>query len=469
MANIIAEFDAQKLLIGAGFFDAKIRALIADHLDESDWIGKPYRELLACQQSGTKLLPGTLSKEADDLYTEISAQLLGNPDTKQVLNAIARMQDRTAVRRLHMTMTGQIQSINAGATSEDISKALLSEIVSTAQTVAIKHSFTGVDIVSDGQKLHESWESGDPYVGLKPTYIKEIDDKLGGLVPGTVAVIGGRPSQCKTAAALQIFRNTVLKAKSDGRDSVSVFVSLDATHTTLGFRMASSMSGVNMDDVRLKKATPNDRDRFWDEHAKMADWPMVIKDMPEPTAQDILNSIEIEAAGHKDGIDLIVIDFIELMSSKGSNETAMVSNIIIGTKVIAKHFDCPVLALSQLSRAVEQRPDRMPEKYDLRQSGMIEAVAEQVCLCYYPDGMRSDVMRQRGTWPHAEIGRRHEELAALGGNFLFKIEKNKERRSGLSVILRFVPEFMRFEGPIRQQSERKQSTFAAHTAKDDLV
>jgi replicative DNA helicase len=469
MTNVIADFDAQKLLAGAGFFDSQIRALIADLLPDPHWVGKAYRELIACMLSDTKLLPSELSKEANQLYTEISAQLLGKPDIEQVLDAIKRMKDRTAVRRLDMTMKSQIQAVSAGATADEIGKVLLTEIVSSAKTIATKNTFTARDVVSAGQKLRESWESGDPYAGLKPTYIKELDEKLGGFVPGAVTVFGGRPSQGKTAMALQIFRNTVLKAKNDGRDSVSVFVSLDATHTTLGFRMASSISSVNMDDVRLKRASPNERERFWDEHAKMDNWPMVIKDMPQPTSQEVLNSIEIEAAGHKDGVDLIVIDFIELMSGKGSNETAMVSNIIIGTKVIAKHFNCPVLALSQLSRKVEELPDKMPEKYHLRQSGMIEAIAEQVCLCYYPEGYRSEVDIMRDQWPNEMLHKQYKGLAALGGNFLLKVEKNKERRSGLSVILKFVPEFMRFEGPSKEQKPLQQATYAAHTAKEDLV
>jgi replicative DNA helicase len=468
--TLIADLDAQGGLISAALKDRKIRSLVLSRLTEQDIQGVD-RHLFRVVTSGSKILPGVLPKEADERLQKVESTLMVMPEMDDVQKWLRSIEEKTALRKQRELLLRGLESIDQGARAEDVSASLLSGMASLMTKINLQTTYTAADVVSAGRAQVDQWLAGDPFAGLVPTYIKPLDDALGGLVPGHVTTIGARPSMAKTVLGLQIMRNTALKIISDKRDAICVFVSLDMTPTMLGFRIASSLSGVNWKDIRTKSASADDTASWLRHHDALKDWPIVIKKMPAPTAGQVMNSIEMEAAGHKDGVALIVVDFIEMMTGEGSNETAQVGNIMKGIKVIAERFNCPVVALSQLSREVEKTSHRTPEKQHLRQSGMIEAVSEQVILLYYPAGYQTKVQAQRGEWPNKELRERAEGLAKLGANYLAKIEKNRDDEAGIGVPLLFEPKYTRFGPPcLTGSTETKKPTgtsFSSHTAKDE--
>lgn len=446
----IADFDAQGGLISAALKNKQIRALVLSRLTENDIEGVD-RDLFRVVASGSKMLPGVLTKEADERLFKIEASLMVMPDMNDVQKWIRSVEDKTALRKQRGLLLRQIEAIDSGATAEVVSSATLSGMAGLMSRINMQTTYTAAEAVDLGQVLVDQWLAGDPFAGLVPTYIEALDRELGGLVPGQVTTVGARPGMAKTSLALQIMRNTALKIVADKRDAVCVFVSLDMTPTMLCFRMASSMSGVNWKDVRQKKASKAETEAWLKAYHEIKSWPVVIKKMPAPTPAQLMNTLELEAAGHKDGIALIIVDFIELMSAEGSNETAQVSNIMKGLKVNAERFSCPLVALSQLSRDVEKTSDRMPEKRYLRQSGMIEAVSEQILLLYYPAGYQTRIQASQGKWPNDALRRQAEELERKGANYLIMIEKNRDDEAGIGVPLLFEPKYTRFGAPDPKQ------------------
>lgn len=444
--NPLHDLDAQGGLISTSLKNKQIRALVLSRLSESDIDGVD-RELFRVVASGSKMLPGMLTKEADARLCHLEASLLSMPDLAEIKKWITSVEDKTALRKQRALLLDQLTAIDKGATADTVSSATVSGMAGLMSRINMQTSYTMADAVSLGRSTVDRWLGGDPFAGLVPTYIKELDDVLGGLVPGQVTTIGGRPSTAKTTLALQITRNNVLKILADKRDAVCVFVSLEMTPATITFRLASSISGVNWKDLRKKMTTKVETEAWLRAHDSIRGWPMVIKKMAAPTPAQVMTAIELEAAAHKDGVALIVVDFIELMSGEGSNETAQVSFIMKGLKTIAERFSCPLLNLSQLSRDVEKRADRMPETQDLRQSGMIEAVSEQIMLLCYPGAYQTTIQASQGKWPNSKLQEQAEELGRKGANYLIMIKKNRDDDPGRGVPLLFEKIYTRFSPP----------------------
>lgn len=233
-------------------------------------------------------------------------------------------------------------------------------------------------------KIEEMAMKEDGLTGLTSGFI-DIDNKLSGLQKSDLILLAARPSMGKTALGLNIALNSALK----GNAKVGVF-SLEMSKEQLVQRLLSSLSHVDLQKIISGKLNEDD-------------WLKIVKAMGPLSETDIyiddtagISLMEMKAKCRKlkieKGLDLVVIDYLQLMQSDSPSESRQqeISSISRGLKALAKEMDCPVLALSQLSRAPELRSDHRPILSDLRESGAIEQDADVVMFLYRDEYYNQD-------------------------------------------------------------------------------
>ena len=192
-----------------------------------------------------------------------------------------------------------------------------------------------------------------------PTGLTDLDEKLGGLHKSDLIILAGRPSMGKTALASNIAFNAA-KIK-EAQEKSSVVFSLEMSSEQLSTRILSEQAKIKSDDIRRGKITEEEINRYIETSRNIYDLPLYIDETPAITISTLSN--RARRIKRLFGLDLIIVDYIQLMrSSTNKNEGRVqeISEITQGLKALAKELSVPVLALSQLSRAVEQRDDKQP-------------------------------------------------------------------------------------------------------------
>jgi replicative DNA helicase len=278
------------------------------------------------------------------------------------------------------------------------------------------------------------WEGGDIHVDTVPTGFAALDRVLGGLCRKNVTVLAARPGIGKTQLALQITRNVALRIKSLKRDAVAIVFSAEMSMEQCIIRLAQAASGVPKSVLRDNTATPEQKAQFNKALDLIRDLPILVDETPAPTTAQMFIRIAVEAMLHKDGVDLVVFDYLELAGDKGGErEEARLGEIMRGLKIIAKHFNCPVLVLSQLNRKVEERPSKRPESPDLRSSGWVEALSQQIIMLTRPDYYATETGGQL-VYQTSELRQLADRLGPNAA--IVDITKNRDDSTG-TVVLRF--------------------------------
>ena len=217
------------------------------------------------------------------------------------------------------------------------------------------------------------------------TGVMNLDFMLGGLQPGELIILAGRPSMGKSAMALNIIKHNVI----DRGKSVALY-SLEMTATSCIQRMMANMESVPIGDFKNTLIGKDEAERINNAATQISESKLSIVEENVTTVQDI--AADSRKIKRERGLDLIVIDHITLLAATGrhDNRTQEVSVITRTLKLLAKSLGIPIIALSQLSRAVEQRNNKRPIMSDLRESGSIEQDADVVMFMYrdeyyYPD------------------------------------------------------------------------------------
>ena len=250
--------------------------------------------------------------------------------------------------------------------------------------------------VSAKDALTEAWEridklhKGDGAVRGVSTGFRELDNLLSGFQPSDLIILAARPSIGKTTLAL----NFALHVAVNEKKPVGLF-SLEMSTQQLIDRLISSEAGVDL--WKLRTGQLRDADEFArvrDALEKLSTAPIFIDDSASSTALEMRAMARRLKSQH--GLGLVVVDYLQLMESskKTDNRVQEVSEFSGSLKALAKELDVPVLALSQMSRLVEQRPNQLPRLSDLRESGSIEQDADVVMFIYREDKIKKDSNRQ---------------------------------------------------------------------------
>jgi replicative DNA helicase len=258
-----------------------------------------------------------------------------------------------------------------------------------------------------------AFKNDEGIVGV-PTGLRDLDDRLGGLHNSDLIIIAGRPSMGKTALATNIAFNAAQKLQESGKKSSIAFFSLEMSSEQLSTRILAEQSRVKSNDIRRGKITDEQFDKFIETSKNISELPLYIDETPAISIAAMSNRARRIKRTH--GLDMIVVDYIQLMTGSLNNRDGRVqeiSQITQGLKAIAKELKVPVLALSQLSRAVEQRDDHKPLLSDLRESGSIEQDADVVMFVYRASYYLERKEPQPATVEHAEWQAKMSEIAHL--------------------------------------------------------
>ena len=232
-------------------------------------------------------------------------------------------------------------------------------------------------LIETFQRISHLYESGADVTGL-PTGFKDLDRLTAGLQPANLVILAARPSMGKSAFALEIASHVAVDAQRP-----CAFFSLEMSRQEVAQRLICSRGKVDAHAIRTGRLAKDDWPRLAQACGKLESAPLFVDDTPA------LSLLELRARAQtlkrrQPDLSLVVVDYLQLMTTGRSEESRLqeVSAISRGLKEIAKDLDLPIVALSQLSRAVEQRHDKRPVLSDLRESGSIEQDADVVMFLY---------------------------------------------------------------------------------------
>ncbi len=286
--------------------------------------------------------------------------------------AIERRLQQAGVSITRMALDGEILP------EEKIDQAeeLVFSVADARKTQQLEHIRESLQGTFD--EMYERFLDGKTVTGI-PTGFTAWDELTSGLQPSNLIVLAARPSMGKTAFCLSIAQNAILNREKPYR--VAIF-SLEMSTKDLCSRLLCSTAQVNAMDVRRGKVKEHEWQRVARAMSQLNDAPLYIDDTPAINPLDM--KAKCRRLQKKDGLDLVIIDYLQLMHAAGKvnnrhEEIAIISRQLKG---LAKELNIPVIALSQVSRGVEQRQDKRPSLADLRESGAIEQDADVVAFIY---------------------------------------------------------------------------------------
>ena len=247
-----------------------------------------------------------------------------------------------------------------------------------------------------------------------PTGLTDLDEKLGGLHKSDLVIIAGRPSMGKTALATNIAYNAAKTLQERGEKASVAFFSLEMSSEQLSTRILSEQARIQSNNIRRGKATEEELNRYIEVSRNIYELPLYIDETPAITISTLSN--RARRIKRLFGLNLIVVDYIQLMRTsikRFDNRVQEISEITQGLKALAKELGVPVLALSQLSRAVEQRDDKIPQLSDLRESGSIEQDADVVMFVYREEYYLEKRQPKLGSIEHAEWQSKMSDISGL--------------------------------------------------------
>ncbi len=358
-----------------------------------------------------------------------------NAITTANIEYYAKIIQEKAIKRALINAGSEIVSFGYDVNSIDASLESAQKLIFDIASKKATTDLTPVkELVLDAyEKIEYRHNHQGELLGI-PTDFYDLDVLLNGLQRSDLIILAARPAMGKTALALNIAQNVGIKAKVP----VAIF-SLEMSKQQLMQRMLCSVAEVDTQKLKTGNMQSKDWEKIVDAMNQFAQAPIYIDDTPGCTLTDIRAKCRRLKMAQND-IGLVVIDYLQLMESSNSKEDRFqaVSTISRGMKMLAKELDVPVIALSQLSRAVEGRTDKRPMLSDLRESGSIEQDADIVMFIY-----RDEYYRK------AEDGEEDEAAKAINkGESEIIIAKHRSGPVG-TVKLLFQGNITKFKNPIK--------------------
>jgi replicative DNA helicase len=241
------------------------------------------------------------------------------------------------------------------------------------------------------EQIEHLFETKSPITGIATGY-QDLDELTSGLHPGDLIIVAGRPSMGKTSFAINIAEYVAMKTSKP----IAVF-SMEMPGEQIAMRLLSSMGRINQQKLRSGRLDDADWPRLTSAVSMLSEAPLYIDDTPALSPTELRARSRRLMREHK-GLGLIVVDYLQLMQSPGTreNRATEISEISRSLKALAKELAVPMIALSQLNRSLEQRPNKRPVMSDLRESGAIEQDADLI-MFVYRDEVYNDESPDKGT------------------------------------------------------------------------
>ena len=316
------------------------------------------------------------------------------------------------------TINANLQEQNAENIIENTERSLFD----LAERGSFSQSFLKFNQALDQtiEMATQAMQNDQGIVGV-PTGLTDLDEKLGGLHKSDLIILAGRPSMGKTALATNIAYNASQNLLQRQEKSSVAFFSLEMSSEQLSTRILSEQARIKSDDIRRGKVSEEEINRYIETSRNIYNLPLYIDETPAITIATLSN--RARRIKRLFGLSLVVVDYIQLMrssSNKNDGRVQEISEITQGLKALAKELAVPVLALSQLSRAVEQRDDKKPQLSDLRESGSIEQDADVVMFVYREAYYLERKQPKLGSIEHAEWQSKMNDVNGLADIILGK-------------------------------------------------
>ncbi len=404
--------EAEQSLLGALLLDNQAFDRVADLVSADDFYRDDHRRIWrhiarlieasrpADVVTVLESIEASEDKDKTGGATYLAALAQNTPSALNIRRYAELVRERAVQRRLAQVAT-EIAEAALAPTGKDVGQLLdeaESRIFQIAESGARKdQGLMGISpvlakVFERIDHLH-SQDNPSDVTGVPSGFI-DIDRKTAGLQPGDLIIVAGRPSMGKTALALNIAEHVALHP-SVGLP-VAIF-SMEMSASQLAMRMLSSMARVDQTKLRTGRLDNDEWANLTDAIGKLNEARIHV----DETAA--LNALELRARARRmkreyGKLGLVVVDYLQLMSasSQGENRATEISEISRSLKALAKELDVPVIALSQLSRAVEQRNDRRPLMSDLRESGAIEQDADLILFIFREEVYAPEKEEARG-------------------------------------------------------------------------
>ncbi|MBQ9489537.1 MAG: replicative DNA helicase [Lachnospiraceae bacterium] len=396
------DLAAEQSVIGAMLLDANAISTAADILTGDDFYNKQYgvlfETMLELQGAGAPVDPVTLQAKLKekDVPPEVSnleflIDMRDDAITPVHIKQYATIVYEKSILRKMIRINEEVaNSCYAGKENmesilEDAEKRVfqLSQQRNTGEFVPIRQ------VVSNAMDKIDKASKMNGYVTGVATGFIDLDYRTAGMQPSDLVLIAARPSMGKTAFALNIAQNVAFRQKK----CVAIF-SLEMSKEQLVNRMFSLESNVDAQKLRTGQLADNEWERLIESAAEIGKSKLIIDDTPSISVSELRSKCRKFKMEHD--LSMIIIDYLQLMSGSGKNESHQleIAEISRNLKAVARELNVPVLALSQLSRGVEGRPDHRPMLSDLRDSGAIEQDADVVMFIYRDDYYHPDTEKK---------------------------------------------------------------------------
>ncbi len=399
--------EAEQSVLGGLMLDNQRWDQIADKVHADDFYRKEHRLIFRAiaalcdetQPADVVTVSEWLEKNAE-LESAGGLSYLGalannTPSAANIVAYAAIVRERALMRNLIRVATNVANSAYApeGRSAGELLDAAEKHIMDISEQGAGRRGgFQPLKTLLTGavDRIDKLFRSDSPITGVS-TGFSDLDGLTSGLQPGDLVIVAGRPSMGKTSLAMNIAETAAVSQKLP----VAIF-SMEMPGEQLAMRMMSSLGRINAHKVRTGKLEDDDWPRLTHAIGLLADAPMFIDDTPAMTPLELRARARRLKREH--GLGMIVVDYLQLMQSPeaGENRATEISNITRSLKGLAKELSVPVIALSQLNRSLEQRPNKRPVMSDLRESGAIEQDAD-VIFFIYRDEVYNEDSQDKGT------------------------------------------------------------------------
>ncbi|MBI1309188.1 MAG: replicative DNA helicase [Proteobacteria bacterium] len=388
----------------------------------------------------------------DDEQTLLShlTQMFENAGLGQDVKSLAEVIHTTYLQRQLMglgdSLRQQATTAHRHEEAHQVLEVISGELFRLAETGRGSTTVRGLrdPLIEVITRAEEARKQGSGVTGVSTGFI-DIDNLLGGLHKSDLVILAARPSMGKTSLAVNFAQNAATRMLTGGANGAAVgLFSMEMSADQLAARMLASAAGISSHQLTNGHLSDADFRRLSEAAGQLAELPLYIDDTPQLT----VNAMRARARRMKRqyGIGLLVVDYLQLMqgsrAGNDSNRVQEISEISQGLKTIARELNIPVIALSQLSRAVESRDNKRPQLSDLRESGSIEQDADLVMFIYREEYYLSRQLGADDSMDEKTM-KMKEKLEQVRGKTELLISKNRKGPTG-TVTLLFHPETTTF-------------------------
>jgi len=382
--------DAEQSVLGSLLIDRDAIIKIAPFLRPEDFYreahGQIYAGILGLHEHRE---PADFVTLCDEMERRGQLEAVGGPAyLTSLINSVptsihveyyAHIVERTAILRRLIEAAGKIAGL-AYDEAEDVEVVVdrAEQVLFDVSQRRVSRGLTPLSriLTEYYDRIEYLHQHQDEMIGL-PTSFIDLDKLLGGLQPSDLIIVAGRPGMGKSSFGLTIAQSAALKHKA-----VVAFFSLEMSGEQLVQRLIAGQTGISSQRLRVGDIQDIEWDKFVKASGSLAEAHIFVDDTPSPSPMEIRTKCRRLAAEY--GLNLVIIDYMQLMRSgvRKENRVQEVSYISRELKALARELNVPVVAMSQLSRAVESRQDKRPILSDLRESGTIEQDADVVMFIY---------------------------------------------------------------------------------------